>query len=479
MLANIIRNAKKSVGGGGGGIVGGDPYFSSVSLLLHMDGTNASTNFVDSGPNALAVTAVGNAQISTAQSKYGGASGYFDGSGDYLSISDATRFNFGSGDFTVEFWFYNSNSADESKCLVAINNNNPSVGYAGIRVYYWLNNTIETLISSTGSSWAIIANTAAANSVSKNAWNHYAVVRSGNTIKIFLNGTQYISDKTMTGSVYSSSSHLVGGLTVSSSVIQTFNGYIDDLRITKYARYTSAFTPPAAALPDIYNPNTTLPVTGAALWLAGDDSSTLYTDAGSSAVTKSGDLVYQWSDKSGNGRNATQATSGNRPTWVAPANARNNLGAVAFDGTSQFLNLASNPIGTNDYTIEFWMKQEATTASYWVILDSRVSGNAIGYPVILYNNSSTALSFYNNGWLLSATVSVSTWTHVAITRSSGTIRMFINGSIASSGTDTSSYNTFRQLGKAFDPYYFKGQIQNLVIYNGQALYTANFTPWMS
>ena len=78
MLANIIRNRKKTaIGGGGGGIVidNGDPFYSAVSLLLPMDGTNGSTTFTDSGPNALAVTAVGNAQISTTQSKYGGASG--------------------------------------------------------------------------------------------------------------------------------------------------------------------------------------------------------------------------------------------------------------------------------------------------------------------------------------------------------------------------------------------------------------------
>ena len=77
MLANIIRNAKKTVGGGGGGIVidNGDPFYSAVSLLLSMDGTNGSTTFTDSSLNAIAVTAVGNTQISTTQSKYGGASG--------------------------------------------------------------------------------------------------------------------------------------------------------------------------------------------------------------------------------------------------------------------------------------------------------------------------------------------------------------------------------------------------------------------
>jgi hypothetical protein len=455
MIANIIRNAKKTV-------TGGDPYYSAVSLLLPMDGTNGSTTFTDSGPNAIAVTAVGNTQISTTQSKYGGASGYFDGSGDYLDMSGtgiATAF--GTGDFTIEFWYYPLSVSVQQNLVDKIGSASNAIylSSAGVLKYYVAGDRI------TGAT------------LSANTWYHIALVRYSGVTKLYVNGVQSGASYTDTNNYALNTGSPRIGAAFNNTV--SVNGYIDDLRITKYARYTSAFTPPTSAHPNIYNPYTTLPVSGAALWLAGDDSSTLYTDAGTSAVTKSGDLVYQWTDKSGNSRNAIQTTSGNRPTWVAPANARNNLGAVAFNGTSQFLNLASDPIGTNDYTIEFWMKQEATTASYWVILDSRVSGNAIGYPVILYNNSSTALSFYNNGWLLSATVSVSTWTHVAITRSSGTIRMFVNGSIASSGTDTSSYNTFRQLGKAFDPYYFKGQIQNLIIYNGQALYTANFTPWMS
>ena len=439
-----------------------DPYYGYTSLLLNMDGTNASTNFVDSGPNALTITPTGTT-ISTSQAKYG-ASGYFNGTSAYLTAA-SSAITLGTSDFTIEFWIYPLDVRTFSLYDSRTNETNP-------------NGNGFVIGTSASQAWVVYqaANRIVGPTVVANQWTHVAVTRSGSSVKMWINGVQVGSTWTTTGS-FSDGATLIG--TDYPKNARFVYGYIDDLRVTKYARYTSAFAPPAQAHPNIYNPYTTLPVSGAALWLAGDDSSTLYTDAGTSAVTKSGDLVYQWTDKSGNSRNAIQATSGNRPTWVAPASARNNLGAVAFNGTSQFLNLASDPIGTNDYTIEFWMKQEATTASYWVILDSRVSGNAIGYPVILYNNSSTALSFYNNGWLLSATVSVSTWTHVAITRSSGTIRMFVNGSIASSGTDTSSYNTFRQLGKAFDPYYFKGQIQNLIIYNGQALYTANFTPWMS
>lgn len=65
-----------------------DPDFASVALLLHMDGANGSASFTDSSGNAHAVTANGGAQISTAQSKFGGSSADFDAVDSYLSVAD-------------------------------------------------------------------------------------------------------------------------------------------------------------------------------------------------------------------------------------------------------------------------------------------------------------------------------------------------------------------------------------------------------
>jgi hypothetical protein len=82
-----------------------DPDFANVSLLLHMDGSNGSTTFPDSSSNGLTVTRYGNAQISTAQSKFGGASAYFDGAGDYLELPNPnTAIGAVAGDFTIECW---------------------------------------------------------------------------------------------------------------------------------------------------------------------------------------------------------------------------------------------------------------------------------------------------------------------------------------------------------------------------------------
>jgi hypothetical protein len=87
-----------------------DAYYANTVLLLHMDGTSASTAFMDSSNNGRTVTAAGDAKASTAQSKFGGASAYFDGSGDYLSSpANAAAFSPGTGDITIDGWFYLTN----------------------------------------------------------------------------------------------------------------------------------------------------------------------------------------------------------------------------------------------------------------------------------------------------------------------------------------------------------------------------------
>jgi hypothetical protein len=296
-----------------------------------MDGTNASTAFVDSGPNALAVTAVGNAQISTTQSRFGGASGLFDASGNtcHLTIPGSSLFDMGSSDFTIECWIRSTQTQTAYTGLVARSASGGSryaLGYnsAGTGLELWVNG-----INSMG---PMAVNTA---TINDGNWHHIAAVRYGTDFSVYVDGVKGSTSSTSSGSI-SSSTNIVYVANDPNFIVRGFRGYIDDLRITKYARYTSAFTPPAAALPDIYNPNTTLPVTGAALWLDASQQNTLFTDAGTTPVTTSGQSIYQWNDLSGNNRHAVQATSGSRPTWVPPASGQNGLGVTSFNGSNNF-----------------------------------------------------------------------------------------------------------------------------------------------
>lgn len=118
----------------------------------------------------------------------------------------------------------------------------------------------------------------------------------------------------------------------------------------------------------------TLPVSGAALWLDGSVQTSLFTDAGTTGVSSNGDLIYQWNDLSGNNRHSIQATSGSRPTWVAPAFGKNGLGVVAFNG-SQWVGLAYAITG--NFTLFVVFKNNDTANGSVIIGKSSGSSNYI------------------------------------------------------------------------------------------------------
>lgn len=201
-------------------------------LLLNGNGTNGSTVIRDSSPARNVITVNGNAQISTAQKKYGTGSLYFDGTGDYLSMTDSAAFTLGTSDFTIEGWFYQVAAKDYAHIFsttlsYGTTNNIRLQVSAGVFNIYTGNAAIFTGVSS----------------VSNSVWVHFAVVRSGSTITLYKDGISVASNTSVTNS-FVTDSFIVGG----DSNYQ-FNGYIDDFRVTKgYARYTANFTPPTAEL---------------------------------------------------------------------------------------------------------------------------------------------------------------------------------------------------------------------------------------
>ena len=212
-----------------------DPYFSNVSLLLHGDGANGSTTIVDSSPSPKTVTAVGNAQISTAQSKFGGSSLAFDGSGDYLTVPSSAAFEFGTGDFTIEGWW--RRTADTLGGILDF-----GLNYGGIGIYQQTNLNVRVA----GTDVITTLN------FSANQFVHLALSRSGTSLRLFYDGAQQ-------GSTVSNSTNLVntfgtvaiGAFVSGGSFYPTTAANLDDLRITKgVARYTSNFTPPTQPFPD-------------------------------------------------------------------------------------------------------------------------------------------------------------------------------------------------------------------------------------
>jgi len=198
-------------------------------LLLHMDGSDGSTTFTDASSHGQVVTSIGNASISTAQSKFGGSSAYFDGASE-LSVP-STLADIPSGtDFTIEAWIYP---------LIS-----DQFGIFGSAEYDTLNLAVS------GDALGLDranhdGGTYASGTIAANVWQHVAAVRSGNTARVFVDGVLR-SEFEFPYDFSAPSSLGIGHLAGESG--WWANGYIDEVRITKgQARYTSNFTPPSAA----------------------------------------------------------------------------------------------------------------------------------------------------------------------------------------------------------------------------------------
>jgi len=207
---------------------------SNVSLLLHGDGANGSTTIVDSSPSPKTVTAVGNAQISTAQSKFGGSSISCVTASDYLTIASAGSASFRlDGDFTWETWIYKNVSGWHGIYTGDV------ISSPNFRIFSFSDDTLRVDIggSGAGNYFGVIPT---------GSWAHIAVVRSSGSLQGYVNGvggTPFASSFTVPNTANSRIGLVAGFL---------LNGYIDDFRITKgIARYTSNFTPPTAPFPDI------------------------------------------------------------------------------------------------------------------------------------------------------------------------------------------------------------------------------------
>ena len=185
----------------------------------------------------------GNAQISTVQKKYGTGSMLFDGNGDYLVSPSGTAYHL-PGDFTIECWVYQNSTAGTQGIIVKRRLDTSETGTWGILASAGIFAFQKLQVT--------VVNTNFGTSVA-NTWQHIAVCRQGSTIRMFLNGTQGASVTDSTN--YTNTRNLIIGAWDRSSAgdVPTqgwFNGYMDDLRITKgVARYTANFTPPTAALP--------------------------------------------------------------------------------------------------------------------------------------------------------------------------------------------------------------------------------------
>lgn len=221
-----------------------DPNLAFTKVLMGFEGSDASTTFVDEGPLARSgIVATGNAQIDTAQFKFGTSSALFDGSGDGISLDISSDWHFGSGDFTVEAQLRPS-SVSGVRWIIGQGDslsNGPRNGWA-----LWALNGVPrfSYVADGSSTWvdAVIG----VSTLPTSSWRHLMVAREGNTIRLFVEGA--LDNSAALTATLKNASLTDARIGTDSFGTNGYAGHIDELRILKgKAAQTAAFTAPTAA----------------------------------------------------------------------------------------------------------------------------------------------------------------------------------------------------------------------------------------
>ena len=427
-----------------------DPDFSNVVFMFDGDGTDGGANntFTDASPNGHTITENGDVTQGSFSPYGDNWSNYFDGSGDYLTISQSSSLDLGSGDFTVEAWIYAESATQDSQFrrILATSTNASSAVQLYIntsgQVVYTADDDVSRLTGTTNV---------------LNGWHHVALVRqgsSGSNIELYVDGSLEGSF-TDTSSKNSSSFH-IGKYPGASG---HFKGYISNIRMVKgTAVYTSSFTPSTSPLTNITN--TSLLTC----------QSNRFADNSSNGFTISV-----------NGDTKVTPFSPFAPTAAYSPATRGGSGLFATgDGTTNNLTATVNAIGTNNFTIEMWLYN--TEQNNQPILD--LGGYTDGISIRYDQTGTDRISGYIKGGDLTYVndPTPNQWIHFALTRSGSTVKAFYNG-IQTLSTTNSSDLTRTNLkigginsGGVGGNDSYTGYMSDVRIVIGDALYTTDFTP---
>jgi hypothetical protein len=440
---------------------------SYTKVLHHFHGQDGSTGF-DDETGRLWYT-FGNAEIDTAQSKFGGSSINFDGNGDCLRTLYTSDFDIGSSDFTMEAWF-NSRSFASAQLIFSKDTWGSNYDWGML-----IANNTTLGIHTNGGAWTLMVTVPTMNI---NTWYHFAIARYNGVITIYLDGVAY-GTSTM-GITNSSQSYVTLGCAGWNNPNGFMNGYVDEVRLSKgIARYTTNFTPSTSEFAPV-PPNPTLtPVPTSRLGLDDNSSNVLLHFNG----TNNSNIFIDESGKS-------WSYGGNSRIH----NAQYKFGGASglFDGNGDYISTPHSSdfdFGSGDFTIDYWAYFTNPNRGYEFIVSHRTAGSYTGWISYLESNNTIAFVADSNGapnweFMLNTSVvpSPNTWMHIAVVRHNNDFNIYVNGHsvsyIVSSGA-IMDYNVPLTIGS--EPAYgvsynFEGYLDELRISKGIARWTADFTP---
>jgi hypothetical protein len=420
------------------------PYTSDAN-------TNAlicqSNRIVDAGPNAYAITITEGIPSVQRFNPFGtataystsviGGSLYTDGSGA-LQLPTNEALAPRTSDFTFECWLYSRDAFTSS--------------YGGI---YVGDATFGIFIGQLASGLFGVRQRSNADILSRTSppirqWIHIAVSRSGTSLRMFYNGIQQ-------GATVTDSTDFLSGSTSITDNNFAIYGYLSNLRFVKgTAVYTSNFTPPTAPVTAITNTQLLTNFTNGAIF--------------------------------DNAMINNLETAGN--AQISTSVVKYGTGSLYFDGTGDYLVGLSRPsmsFGSGNFTVEAWVYRQVTSGTTQTIYQKGRVGDSNFELSFVIETTNQLLVYYSTDGTTATLVATTTalvpqntWTHIAVTRSGSTWRVFIGGTLDVSATaSVTLYTGAGGIGIAANiagASLFTGYIDDLRITNGYARYTANFTP---
>ena len=415
-----------------------------------------SNRSIDNGPNNLAITVNGTPSI-RAFGPFGSVpeavpisySNFFDGTGDYLTVS-GTAISFGTAAYTIEFWIYRTAAPGLTRLFErGTGGTDFSMDLSSVGVLTINNNTT-------------ISGSTCTTSIPLNTWTHIALVRTSTSAS----GTAWYINGVASGT-FTHSTNIASGGTLSITT-GGLTGYLSNLRIINgTAVYTSAFTPSTTPLTAIAN--TSLLTCQSTIMI--DNSTNNFT------ITGVGDTKPRIFNPFGY---TAQSATSYTPSIHG--------GSAYFDGTGDRLTVPDNTAleSFKDFTIEFWVYYNSVAGSQ-VIVDKGWN-DATFAPYMIYTTGGNILVYSSsngsswdvlsgNSW---GAVVPGTWYHIALSRSGSSIRLFKNGALMTTVTNSSIlHNSASVLGIGASPAAggmpLNGYISDLRMVH-TAVYTAAFIP---
>ena len=366
---------------------------------------------------------------------------------NYLEYAKSTAFAFGTGDFTIEYWYKPTGTGrndvldfiNGSKSETLLNRLDLGSNIAGKYVYTY-SQTAGTVCDSISQG-----------TITANVWQHAALTRNNGSLSYWVDG---VLQGTGTCSIDLGSQGYALKVWWESG-----GGQLSNIRVVKgKAMYTSAFTPATSFLGNVQ----------------GSDNGINYT---TSLLLNTRQGSYT-ADSSVNGLIPVTNT-------VTTGLSNPFAGSISFNGSNQYLSIAGSAntaMGTGDFTWETWVKTSSSTG-YQAFIDSRNNPLAGGDTTGFYfgtNFNTRYPMFYTNTLQAESSIALNSnsWNHVALVRSSGVVKIYVNGVNGISGGKNDSTNLSNQrifVGSSGADLFLNGNLSNVRIVKGTALYASNFT----